>query len=983
MSNIINKYYVSDDEYFSDFRIRRTKQNLIVMYTNAQSCANMRTHDEIKLFIENCGHAIDIIIIAETWYKKNETQIYDIPGYSSIHSCRPGRGGGLSMYVKANIEIDSYEIIESDVNAVGADLLNVKGMRKIRVIGMYRPPCRENFNSMAAVLNSLADRRIKHTLVCGDFNIKVNSTDHSYGGDDMLTKYMGLVSENGLELCNNLVTRESSGTVIDHVLSNMTCKFLHNIDTIRNTFSDHNILIATIGSGMVHSNNELIARRRTNYTMLSDNLRVMLLRDMPATTDVDIQYSCLSSSITKSTEMATTTSYVRPKRTKMCPWIDHCPNIIALIREKKNLWQKFKKNERQLRSNDAVKERLATIGRKLIALKYQAKKKYYESRFENCTNSKDTWKAIKEVVSMGKKTEKTNVNLIVDDARIDQSMAADTFARYFASIGDELARQIPSNPDDSYDSYDKMRAVAPNNHCMFLKRVTVEEVALLIDATKLKKSPGIDNIQATVIKNCRDVIAPVLTKIINDSFESGCYPNGLKTARVTPIFKSGSRSSVENYRPISVLPILNNIMERTIYNRLIDFLDRHKVLYNYQYGFRSKCGTSTALTEIIAQIQSQLNDGECATGLFMDLSKAFDTVNHAILLAKLDRAGVRGVAYQLIESYLKDRSLAVYVNGQLSERQPINISVPQGSVLGPLLFLLYINDMSALELRGILRLFADDSAVFFGSNSFNTNEEDLKHDLELISEYFRLNKLTLNLRKTKFVNFGTAKKTNATRRNISYQMSTIERVDCIKYLGLHIDSRLSWTNHIDHVGARISGAIGAISRLHFMPSKILVNIYFSLVHPHLNYVASIWTVAKDTHINKLQVLQRRAIKRCYKLEDRFSTELLFNDVAQTILPLKALGVFQLCTIVYAVLNNILRTNMRFAYETGRRSARHSPKLKRPWKRNGYIDGSIYYRGPMEFEKLNHELRHSASFNVFRTNLKKYLLQANVITQYLY
>lgn len=163
-------------------------------------------------------------------------------------------------------------------------------------------------------------------------------------------------------------------------------------------------------------------------------------------------------------------------------------------------------------------------------------------------------------------------------------------------------------------------------------------------------------------------------------------------------------------RPISVLPILNNIFERAIYNRLINFLDSCNVLYNYQYGFRSKCGTSTALTEVIATIQSELNDDQCATGLFMDLSKAFDTVNHTILLAKLERYGIRGVGLKLFKSYLRDRFMKVNVNGHSSERHKINISVPQWSVLGPVL--LYINDMGTLNLRGTLRLLADDSADF-------------------------------------------------------------------------------------------------------------------------------------------------------------------------------------------------------------------------------------------------------------------------------
>lgn len=703
------------------------------------------------------------------------------------------------------------------------------------------------------------------------------------------------------------------------------------------------------------------------------------LNDLPATDDVDQQFEYLSDCIKGATEMATVNSYVKPRRTKLCAWVDQCPNILGLIRQKRNLWRKFKTNVRLQRNNENVERRLGEISRKLCVLKHQAKTRYYTTCFANCTNSKETWKAIKEVITMGKQRDKTLINLVTGELDVDQSDVADNFATYFATVGEELARKIPLIQGDSYDMLGTMTT---NERSMFLNPVTVAEITLLISALKVGKSPGVDNISAAVIKNCAGIIAPVLAKILNDSFESGCYPVGLKTARVIPIFKSGSRRAVENYRPISVLPIMNNIVERAIYNRLNDFFDRCNVLYDYQYGFRSKCGTSTALAEIVATLQGNLNNDRCVTGLFMDLSKAFDTVNHEILLSKLEKAGVRGVPHRLFESYLEDRFMVVNVNGKMSRPRKINISVPQGSVLGPLLFLLYINDMGALDLRGKLRLFADDSADFLESSSFTINAEYMMYDLTLLSEYFRVNKLTLNLNKTKFVNFGSARKINQTSKSIEYQSSTIERVDCIKYLGLQIDSRLSWSNHIEHVSTRIAGAIGAISRLHYLPSKILVNIYFSLVHSHLNYAASIWTAAKAVHVNKLQALQRRAIKRCYKLEDRFSTENLFTEVAKTILPLKALGVLQVCTMVYSVLHGELRSNLHFEYETDRRSARRSPRLVRVRKQHDCIDGSIYFRGPIEFDKLNADMKNLQTLNAFKTALKNYLLQPDVVVQYL-
>lgn len=175
MCDIVNKYFDSDDAYYDGFKLCEVSDNIMIMYTNAQSCANMRTHDEVKLFVQNCDSAMDIIIIAETWYNGNETQIYDIPGYTAIHSCRARRGGGLSMYVSSTCVIDDFAVIETTINAVSVEISNLKGISKLRIIGVYRPPARPNYEDMVTTIDSLlSNRSIKNTVVCGDFNINVN-----------------------------------------------------------------------------------------------------------------------------------------------------------------------------------------------------------------------------------------------------------------------------------------------------------------------------------------------------------------------------------------------------------------------------------------------------------------------------------------------------------------------------------------------------------------------------------------------------------------------------------------------------------------------------------------------------------------------------------------------------------------------------------------------------------------------------------------
>lgn len=213
-------------------------------------------------------------------------------------------------------------------------------------------------------------------------------------------------------------------------------------------------------------------------------------------------------------------------------------------------------------------------------------------------------------------------------------------------------------------------------HSIFWQPVTLSEVHSLIQALDVKKSAGIDDISVATIMYCGDSIVPALTEIFNDCLKTGCYPQGMKTARVTPIHKTGAKDSVNIYRPISVLPVLNNIFERIIYNRLLDFLERHKVLYCYQYGFRRKICTGTPLNEIVNMVQCNLIDRQKCAGLFMDLTKAFDTVDHYILLSKMETYGIRGTPEKLFESYLENRSVAVRANGNISRQHRIGISVP-------------------------------------------------------------------------------------------------------------------------------------------------------------------------------------------------------------------------------------------------------------------------------------------------------------------
>lgn len=347
------------------------------------------------------------------------------------------------------------------------------------------------------------------------------------------------------------------------------------------------------------------------------------------------------------------------------------------------------------------------------------------------------WQRINGVISTGRNRGNDSFAIKVDGRRIPDENVANAFVEHFASAASSIAKHIPDVEGDSPDMLHTLKRI---ERTIFLHPTTPEEIANMIAALKTRKASGYDGINTRILKSCSSSISPVISDIINSCFLSGQYPEGLKIARVIPVYKSGNRNELDNYRPISVLPVLNDVFERAITNRLCNFLNRRKFFNGLQFGFRKKCGTITALTEVVNGIQCELNDRKVSTGLFTDLTKASDTVNHDILLHKLELAGIRGVSLQLFSSYLSGRKLVVDANDVKSGRKDMNIDITQGSICGPLMFLIYINDIFELKLHGQLYLFADDSASFYHSAKINENIVKMCEDIAIITIYLRINR---------------------------------------------------------------------------------------------------------------------------------------------------------------------------------------------------------------------------------------------------
>ena len=387
------------------------------------------------------------------------------------------------------------------------------------------------------------------------------------------------------------------------------------------------------------------------------------------------------------------------------------------------------------------------------------------------------------------------------------------------------------------------------------------------------------------MKNVAHIVSRPLADIFNLSLSTGSVPEQLKIAKVIPIYKKENAEIFSNYRPVSVLPCFSKILERLVFNRCMDYIDKKNLLNEKQFGFRPNHSTYMAIIEVVDKIANAVERNETTVGIFLDLSKAFDTINHDILLYKLEHYGFGGVALDWFKSYLSNRKQFVRYQMHDSNHKIINCGVPQGSILGPLLFILYINDIVNTTSLLELILFADDTTLLFSHQDIASQNDIINNERQEICNWFQANKLSVNASKTNYMVLGTHHSTRKfidinrdidiltdsesfgsrdvekVKLNVKLDGVSLNRVSSTKFLGVIIDENLTWKNHIDAISKTISRNIGMLTKLkHFVPENILYSLYCTLILPYINYGVLIWGNTCKTYLEKIFKLQKWAIR---------------------------------------------------------------------------------------------------------------------------
>jgi len=769
-----------------------------------------RNLDQLLAYVDTLDFTFSVIGLSETWLSVDTKDIYSIPDYTSVHQCRQERrGGGVSLYVHNSVQFKERVDISYSNNCIECVFIEIDrkvlGCKTNVIVGtIYRPP-NTDINVFSEQLNNVLSSIKNEKKLCycmGDYNANIlNSETHAGTGKFLDVMY-----------CHSfvpLITKPTrvandSATIIDNVFSNdLLGSDKQRQGILLTDITDH-FPIFVITDYNLYDNTEQTTQKRCVNSDSVNRFKVELAgtdwSSVMNEGDAQLAYTGFTNKVMSAYETAFPVKTVKISKRPCNPWMTI--GLKKSIKQKNKLYILYRKkrstyNEIQYK---LYKNRLKHL--------IQAAKKYYYQDLlaANKSNLKQSWRILREII--GKKGHNVcNTEFLIDgDLITDKNVIVNSFNEFFVNIGPTLAKNIPTT-----SSQPEQYLVGSYTNSLYLSPLNENELTNIICNLK-KSAPGIDGFQPHIIKSvCSSFLKPLLY-VLNLSFQQGVFPSELKAACVTPIFKGGDPLLIKNYRPVSVLPVFSKIYERAMYNRLMNYLEKNKILYEYQFGFKKNHSTYMALSILIDKIMNALDNNEHVIGLYLDFAKAFDTVDHQILLKKLQHYGIRGNALHWFDSYLSHRTQIVKYNNIISDQNVVKCGVPQGSILGPILFLLYINDLSAVSKILFTLMFADDTNMFIQGKDVNKMEECVNEEMEKVVKWLHCNKLSLNVDKTHTMIFSNNRLLNNRKMNVFIQGTLIETVYKTKFLGVIIDNNLQWKDHINYLCNKISKGIGIIKK---------------------------------------------------------------------------------------------------------------------------------------------------------------------------
>ena len=952
-------YY--NNEEFTE--LLKTKDDVIkVLSLNVQSL-NAKI-DQLRIFLQmlqgSCD--LDIICLQETWLSESsDISHLQLDGYTLISKGKLcSAHGGVAIFLNCKYSYDVLSV-QSNSNCWDGIFLEIElENRKLIVGNIYRPPRNliENYSTFCDELNDVlsAFNRCRHeVIICGDFNLdllKLNENQHVHD-------YFETILSNGFLPKITLPTRfsEQNSTLIDNIFIKLSSRLSETTaGVLMHNMSDHQPCFVTLDYlKNIKDRCKYVKIRRNDMTSLLNfryeigNQCLSDLSGMNVSGDPNESYNLLNTIINKAliTHLPMKNVKFNKHKHKKSNWIT--AGIIQSIRQRDKLYSEFKSLNVSHQQYALKRDNLKNFNRILKQSIRSAKRSYYLACFNKFRdNIKKTWETINCIINRDKNRCEFPASFIIDDIEVtDTKQIADEFNKFYVNIGPSLASKITTFQNKSFADYldDTVNAL------FSFSPIDKGKVMKIINDLKAKTSSGVDGLSNKLLKFIAEEICGPLVVIINQCFQTAIFPDELKVAKVIPLFKKGNPQKVENYRPVSLLPSISKVIEKVMHMQIYEHFMQNSLFYTSQYGFRPQHSTELATLELIDQVIKQMDDNKVPLNVYLDLSKAFDTLDHGILLHKLKYYGFKGKSFHLMKSYLEKRKQFVSINDNNSECCEITTGVPQGSVLGPLLFLIYMNDIVCSGSCFRLVIYADDTTLNTTLNYFGDlgNDSDVEINLELakIHDWLKVNKLSLNISKTKFMLFFAPQRKVRTPC-LKIDNHIIDIVDEFNFLGVILDKHLNWKSQVNAVSKKISRVAGVLCRLrNYIPQNISLTIYNSLILPYLNYGILLW----GHKIESLFKLQKRVTRVITCSRFNAHTEPLFKRLKMLkVTHLRALHELKFCyklenhVLPHYFLNDLFIKNRSIhGYST-----RHSNNFQLPRVKHAFAKNGLYFRIPFIF-----------------------------------
>ena len=927
--------------------------NHVVFHQNLQSLRNKIT--ELEAVLCNLKQKPTCVTITEHWFTEIEVETLNLTNYRRISAyARMNKiHGGSCIFVDESLEdaAELMEITEMSLEGVFECSSIVSRSHKLIIICIYRPPHGNTdifFNLLSDAL-SFCQKKIKNyrTVLTGDFNINLlEQSLLSKSFQDVLLSF----NFNQTIFEPTRITK-SSATLLDNLFINFINAYQGEILTT--ALSDHEAQILRV-AGCTSPEYETIPQimrifSKNKVAQFKEMLGTESWANIYACKDANLAYNMFSNMFTQLFNLIFPEKTIKPSTRKHNNWIT--TGIKNSLKTKRSMYKSMKKG---IITKD-IFDRYAKILKLVIC---QSKKIEHINYIRTSNNPGRTiWTLVKWYRGNNAvKKECLVKNISQDSSHLSKVDILNKANKFYINLGPNLNINLNRAKEN----------IHLHNKTIFLQPTDPMEVKTTIMRLKNKKSVGKDQIPIHLIKSVADEVAPLVSHLINLSISTGVFPDKLKVAQIVPIYKKGEKNQLSNYRPIALLNNFSKIYEKIISERLISFFEKESILSTYQNGFRKKKSTIRAIYQALDRVLDSLNLKKDTVAMYLDLSKAFDSVVPEILLSKLELYGVRGIPLKLLSSYLHSRMQRVIDSSggvvSSSSEAEVKRGVPQGSILGPLLYIIYTNELPNITSQDTVQFADDTSIISSSSNSENMNAQ-IFTALGKFQHWFNANNLLLNEDKTQLIQFSYQKEWAA--KQYTNRDLTLSTEKTANFLGLTVDYRLDWTSHIDSLCTTVSRSCFALSVIaQNVNIMAAIAAYHAYVHSKIRYGVIFWGGSSD--VLRVFVAQKRCLRMIFNLKHRESCKPIFiNEGIQTVI-----STYILEAVMFVKNNQDLFIDQVRNHTHDTRTRDDLLNIKSNFS---FIQKNVKYCIIKTYSKIPIELRSSHS-HVLKSKLKKRLIQ---------